>query len=108
MRWRYSALGLATACWGTAAAATKLGLSAFRPATQLLAELAFATSLLLLPVVAIGHRPRRGSLRTYAMLGFSIQRSPFLLILVGLKSSTAANATLLVSLESSLPWDSLS
>lgn len=46
MRWRYRALGLATACWGTAAAATKLGLSAFRPATQLLAELAFATSLL--------------------------------------------------------------
>ena len=77
MRWRYSALGLATACWGTAAAATKLGLSAFRPATQLLAELAFATSLLLLPVVAIGHRPRRGSLRTYAMLALLDPALPF-------------------------------
>ncbi|HVR06020.1 MAG TPA: hypothetical protein VMS02_08255, partial [Solirubrobacteraceae bacterium] len=43
---RYGALGFATACWGTAATATKLGLGAFRPATQLLVELVFATGLL--------------------------------------------------------------
>jgi uncharacterized membrane protein len=100
MRWRYSALGFATACWGTAAAATKLGLSAFRPATQLLVELLFATGVLWLPVIAIGRRPRIGSLRTYALLAFLDPALPFLLILIGLRSSTAANAALLVSLES--------
>lgn len=100
MRWRYSALGFATACWGTAAAATKLGLSAFRPATQLLVELVVATIFLWLPAVAIGHRPRIGSLRTYAMLAVLDPALPFLLILIGLRSSTAANAALLVSLES--------
>ena len=100
MCWRYSALGFATVCWGTSAAATKLGLSAFRPATQLLVELGFATSFLWLPVVALGHRSRIGSLRTYAMLAFLDPALPFLLILIGLRSSTAANAALLVSLES--------
>jgi drug/metabolite transporter (DMT)-like permease len=100
MRRRYGALGFATACWGTAAAATKLGLGAFRPATQLLVELVFATGLLWLPVAAIGQRPRVGSLRTYAMLAFLDPALPFLLIVIGLRSSTAANAALLVSLES--------
>lgn len=100
MRGRYGALGFAAACWGTAAAATKLGLSAFRPATQLLVELAFASSVFWLPVVALGRRPRIGSLRTYALLAFLDPALPFLLILIGLTSSTAANAALLVSLES--------
>jgi drug/metabolite transporter (DMT)-like permease len=100
MRRRYSALGFATACWGTAAAATKLGLSAFRPATQLLVELVFATIFLWLPVAAIGQPPRVGSLRTYAMLALLDPALPFLLILIGLRSSTAANAALLVSVES--------
>jgi drug/metabolite transporter (DMT)-like permease len=100
MRRRYGALGFATACWGSAAAATKLGLSAFRPATQLLVELAFATIFLWLPVAAMRRRPRIGSLRTYAMLALLDPALPFLLILIGLRSSTAANAALLVSVES--------
>lgn len=100
MRGRYSALGFATACWGTAAAATKLGLGAFRPATQLLVELVFASSFLWLPALALRRRPRIGPLRTYALLAFLDPALPFLLILIGLRSSTAANAALLVSLES--------
>jgi drug/metabolite transporter (DMT)-like permease len=48
----------------------------------------------------IGRRPRIGSLRTYALLALLDPALPFLLILIGLRSSTAANAALLVSLES--------
>jgi len=100
MRWRYGALGLATVCWGTLAPANKLGLDAFRPVTQLMVELVLAAIFLWLPVVVRKPSPRVGALRTYAVLAVLDPALPFLLILLGLTSSTATNGALLISLES--------
>lgn len=96
---RYGALGVAALCWGTSAAATKYALEGFGPASQLLVELVVAAAFLWL-ILAFRSSPRTGSLRTYALLALLDPALPFLLILIGLTSSTAANASLLVSLES--------
>ena len=101
VRGRYSALGFATACWGTAAAATKLGLGAFQAGDATSSSNSYS------PAVSCGcrpslsrRRPRIGPLRDLRAARVSRSALPFLLILIGLRSSTAANAALLVSLES--------
>jgi drug/metabolite transporter (DMT)-like permease len=100
MRIRFAALALAAACWGTSATATKSALSGFGPILQLLIELLIAAAALQVVHVVAPGKASQTPLRAYMFLALLDPAIPFLLILVGLTSSTATNAALLVSLES--------
>ncbi|WP_410813485.1 DMT family transporter [Micromonospora sp. 067-2] len=97
--WRLGALVLAALGWGSSAAFTKHALDGFPPITLLAVQLVVA-NLILWPVLAVRGMRRPSAPWRFALLGFFEPALAYTGLTLGLGYTTAANASLLSSLES--------
>jgi drug/metabolite transporter (DMT)-like permease len=95
------ALIVAALCWGSSASITKVALAGFPPMTLLFVELFTACVLLWAILLRRGFR-KPDQLWRYALLGFFEPALAYAGLNIGLTATSAANASLLESLEACL------
>ncbi|MGB2571032.1 DMT family transporter [Micromonospora citrea] len=97
--WHLAALVVAALGWGSSAAFTKYALDGFPPITLLVVQLVVA-NLILWPALAVRGMRRPSAPWRFALLGFFEPALAYTGLTLGLGYTTAANASLLSSLES--------